>query len=118
MSKGNRPCRTFRGPGGVQLAVWKNRSAKSGSEWFSTKLSRSYKVKDEATGEETWKSTDFLGIRDLPVANLLIAQAVAEFGISVDGRGAAAQANTVGGGDDSPDESSKDGGGGETKAPF
>lgn len=86
MPAGNKPCLTLSGSGGVQVSIWKNR--KGNSEWFSAKISRRYKPE----GSTEWRTTDSLGMRDLPTAAELCRQAFAELGVRRFGQGAAAPA--------------------------
>ena len=57
--------------GAIQAAVWENESKQEGStSFFSVQLSRSYKDK-----EDKWRNTNSIPVRDIPKAQLALAQA-------------------------------------------
>ena len=58
--------------GVINASVWKNNGVRNGEniEFFSVSLERRYKAK---SGE--WKSTNSLGLNDLPKAQLVLAEA-------------------------------------------
>ena len=62
------PVKKFR-VGAVSCAVWQN-DGKDGSKFFSVTMERRYKDK-----EGNWKSTNSLGVNDLPKAVLVLQKA-------------------------------------------
>lgn len=68
-SGSSRPAASFSGSGGLNVAVWKQKS-ESGHEHYSVRLDRSYK--DESG---TYKSTPYLREGDLLRAQRLLGQA-------------------------------------------
>lgn len=63
-----RPIASFQGSGGLQVAVWKNKS-ESGIENYSVRIERSYKVDDK------FRSSGYLRDSDLLRAEKLLSQA-------------------------------------------
>jgi hypothetical protein len=63
-----RPVVSFQGSGGLQVAVWKNKS-ESGIDNYSVRIERSYKVGD------TFRSSGYLRDSDLLRAEKLLGQA-------------------------------------------
>lgn len=67
------PVKKFR-VGAVSCAVWQN-DGKEGTKFFSVTMDRRYKDK-----EGNWKSTNSLGVNDLPKA-ILVLQKAFEFAL-------------------------------------
>jgi len=63
-----RPIVSFQGSGGIQVAVWKNKT-EAGIENYSIRIERSYKVGD------SFRSSSYLRDSDLPRAEKLLSQA-------------------------------------------
>lgn len=64
----NMPKRKFRA-GGVSATIWQNKS-KDGKEFSTVSFEKGYKDKEGA-----WKSTNYLGVGDLPKAMVVLGKA-------------------------------------------
>ncbi len=66
---GTRPVAVFNGSGGLQVAVWKNKS-ESGHDYYSVRIDRNYK-----DSNEQFQSTQYLRDGDLLRAQKLLGEA-------------------------------------------